>query len=189
MKIRTLAVATVAAFGISGAAVAQSSDPSTTSGSSQGSPSYGSNSGSSSMQGAGMQQHDRDMVRQVQQQLSSQGFDAGPADGIMGEQTKSALRQFQQSKGMQATGELDGQTASALGVQAGSAGGSSMGSSTSSPSGSMSGSSSGTSGSSMGGSTSGSSSSDTGTSHSSGSSGSSGTSGSSGMGGSSTQQR
>lgn len=62
-----------------------------------------------------------DVVRQVQQSLNQQGYEAGSVDGVWGEQTQSALQKFQQSKGMQASGQLDEQTLAALGVDASAA--------------------------------------------------------------------
>ena len=64
-------------------------------------------------QGQGTQQ-DQDTVKQAQEQLSSMGHDAGPADGIMGPKTQAAVKEFQQSKGLQASGRLDNQTLAAL---------------------------------------------------------------------------
>ena len=58
----------------------------------------------------------RDNVRQVQEALRQKGFNPGPADGVMGPRTEQALRQFQQSKNISATGRLDNDTSSALGV-------------------------------------------------------------------------
>ena len=56
-------------------------------------------------------------VRQVQQALNQRGFQAGPADGVMGPATQTALRNFQVSANLEATGRLNPQTLSALGVQ------------------------------------------------------------------------
>jgi putative peptidoglycan binding protein len=61
-----------------------------------------------------------DGVREVQQALSKNGFRAGPADGRWGPKTSEALKQFQQSKNLQAAGQLDQQTLSELGVDASS---------------------------------------------------------------------
>ncbi|HUG77656.1 MAG TPA: peptidoglycan-binding domain-containing protein [Burkholderiales bacterium] len=65
-----------------------------------------------------------DTIKQVQQKLNEQGFHAGAVDGRMGETTRQALRNFQQSESdLEATGEIDQKTLSALGVEAqGSAG-------------------------------------------------------------------
>ncbi len=55
-------------------------------------------------------------VRSAQEALNAKGYDAGTADGVMGPNTKNAVRQFQQAQGLPQTGELDSQTVSALGV-------------------------------------------------------------------------
>ena len=55
-------------------------------------------------------------IRQVQQALKKEGHDPGPVDGVMGEKTQQALRDFQKSKNLKVTGRLDDQTADALGV-------------------------------------------------------------------------
>jgi hypothetical protein len=60
--------------------------------------------------------YDSSLVRSVQLSLNQRGYDAGPADGQWGPSTESALRQFQQSRGLAQTGSLDQQTLSALGV-------------------------------------------------------------------------
>ena len=59
---------------------------------------------------------DTSYVRSVQQALNSRGYNAGTPDGRWGPGTEEALRQFQRSQGMQATGQLDARTAAALGV-------------------------------------------------------------------------
>ena len=64
-------------------------------------------------QGQGAQQ-DQETVKQAQEKLSSLGHDAGPADGIVGPKTQAAVKEFQQSKGLQASGRLDNQTLAAL---------------------------------------------------------------------------
>jgi peptidoglycan hydrolase-like protein with peptidoglycan-binding domain len=60
-----------------------------------------------------------DTVRQAQQQLQQRGFDVGQVDGQLGATTQQALRDFQQTQGLQPTGRLDRQTLAALGVEAG----------------------------------------------------------------------
>jgi hypothetical protein len=66
---------------------------------------------------------DENTIRQVQSQLKSAGHDPGPIDGQMSDTTGSALRSFQQARGLQATGQLDPQTLAALGIQDTSGGG------------------------------------------------------------------
>jgi hypothetical protein len=57
-------------------------------------------------------------VRAAQEALRDKGFNPGPIDGIMGPRTQAALRSFQQSNSLQATGRLDSQTTQQLGVEA-----------------------------------------------------------------------
>jgi peptidoglycan hydrolase-like protein with peptidoglycan-binding domain len=64
-----------------------------------------------------------DTVRQVQQKLKTEGFDPGPVDGVLGPQTESALRDWQQSKGISASGRVDRPTLAALGLGERGAGG------------------------------------------------------------------
>jgi|GEM_PF-2871276 len=67
-----------------------------------------------------------DQVRQVQTRLNQMGYFSGSVDGVWGQETQSALRNFQQSRNLQVTGQLNEQTARALGMEnyarAGSAG-------------------------------------------------------------------
>lgn len=55
-------------------------------------------------------------IKQVQEALRNKGYNPGAADGIMGPRTQQALRQFQSTENLQVTGQLDSNTASALGV-------------------------------------------------------------------------
>jgi peptidoglycan hydrolase-like protein with peptidoglycan-binding domain len=70
----------------------------------------------SGMTGMGSQEMDSQTVRQIQQALQDKGQNVGEIDGIMGPRTQAALRQYQQSQGMQATGRVDRQTISSLGL-------------------------------------------------------------------------
>ena len=81
---------------------------------------------------------------QVQEKLNVQ------ADGKMGPQTQKALKEFQQSKGIKATGQLDQQTLSELGVSGSAAGGGSASAGSSSSGKSSEGSSAASGGSSSG---------------------------------------
>jgi TonB family protein len=49
----------------------------------------------------------RDEIRQVQERLHQAGLNPGPADGIAGPQTITALQQFQRTQGFPVTGVLD----------------------------------------------------------------------------------
>jgi hypothetical protein len=59
----------------------------------------------------------RSQVKQVQQALDKDGFTV-PTDGWWGPKTENAVKQFQQSKQIQANGQLDRQTVSDLGLNA-----------------------------------------------------------------------
>ena len=50
---------------------------------------------------------DRQARREVQQRLRNEGFDPGPADGLLGPRTRDAIRRWQESAGVPATGYLD----------------------------------------------------------------------------------
>ncbi len=53
-------------------------------------------------------------VADVQRLLNAAGYDAGTADGILGERTRQAIAAWQRDRGLPATGELDGTQISAL---------------------------------------------------------------------------
>jgi peptidoglycan hydrolase-like protein with peptidoglycan-binding domain len=53
-------------------------------------------------------------IGQVQERLKAAGFDPGPLDGWLGARTKEALRRYQASQGLPATGELDEATRQVL---------------------------------------------------------------------------
>ena len=59
---------------------------------------------------------DRTARRRVQRGLAAAGFPPGPADGVFGAGTRAAIRRWQASRGVSATGYLDAAGASALGV-------------------------------------------------------------------------
>ena len=56
-------------------------------------------------------------VKAVQQALEDKGHHPGSVDGRMGPKTQQALRDFQKTQGMQATGHLDTKTMQSLGVE------------------------------------------------------------------------
>jgi peptidoglycan hydrolase-like protein with peptidoglycan-binding domain len=58
---------------------------------------------------------DRVTVRAIQEALRKQGFQVGPVDGAWGQRTTSAVGNFQRSRGMAASGDLDAATLAALG--------------------------------------------------------------------------
>jgi hypothetical protein len=59
-------------------------------------------------------------VRQAQEALKAQGHDPGPIDGVMGPQTRQALREFQSSNGLEQTGMLDAKTKQKLNIESSS---------------------------------------------------------------------
>jgi peptidoglycan hydrolase-like protein with peptidoglycan-binding domain len=56
-------------------------------------------------------------IRDAQQKLKDAGFDPGSIDGKMGRHTREAVRSYQERNQLQATGRLDHETLSALGVE------------------------------------------------------------------------
>jgi Putative peptidoglycan binding domain len=54
-------------------------------------------------------------IRQIQDALNKQGYDAGAADNVMGARTKAALTKYQKDKGLP-VGNLDFETLKSLGV-------------------------------------------------------------------------
>jgi hypothetical protein len=56
-------------------------------------------------------------VASVQKALNAAGYDAGPADGLMGAHTRAAIRAFQQDRGLEVTGRLDDETRQMLNNQ------------------------------------------------------------------------
>ena len=68
------------------------------------------------------QRHSPEVVKQVQERLSQQGYDPGPVDGKMGPKTQQALKKLQEDRSLQTSGQLDQQTLATLNVgQGGSA--------------------------------------------------------------------
>jgi len=56
-------------------------------------------------------------IRQVQTVLAQEGFEPGPIDGLMGDMTRKAIRDFQQAKGLAQGGTLTQETVQALGIK------------------------------------------------------------------------
>ena len=57
-----------------------------------------------------------DQIREIQIVLNERGFNVGRPDGHLGKRTIEALTTFQRQQGFQATGRVDSQTVSALGL-------------------------------------------------------------------------
>jgi hypothetical protein len=54
---------------------------------------------------------------EAQKRLKKIGYDPGPIDGILGNKTKIALGQYQQSNGLKITKQLDQATLNSLGIE------------------------------------------------------------------------
>src|SRR5262245_36705042 len=63
------------------------------------------------------QTESKSQMQQVQTALKSRGFDPGPIDGIMGPKTMMAIRNFQSSQAMTASGMVDDATLAALQIK------------------------------------------------------------------------
>ena len=55
-------------------------------------------------------------IREVQMKLNQKGFNVSEPDGVMGPKTKDGLAQFQRQQGLQERGDIDRETADALGI-------------------------------------------------------------------------
>lgn len=71
---------------------------------------------------AGAVIEDRASIRSVQQALNERGYDAGPADGIMGGKTRDAIRTFQSDANLPLSGTITQETLVQLGLAAGAGG-------------------------------------------------------------------
>lgn len=56
-------------------------------------------------------------VRQVQERLKDAGFNPGPVDGLLGTQTKEAIKDYQKAQGLPQSGQLDEPTRELLMAQ------------------------------------------------------------------------
>ena len=64
---------------------------------------------------------ERATIAQAQRALAAAGFDPGPADGIPGRRTRSAIRRYRSAKGLAPTDQIDSALLSHLGLSAASA--------------------------------------------------------------------
>jgi peptidoglycan hydrolase-like protein with peptidoglycan-binding domain len=60
--------------------------------------------------------YDAATIRKAQATLNDRGFRAGPPNGVLGERTSAALREFQKSENLSVTGRLNPRTLAALGI-------------------------------------------------------------------------
>jgi peptidoglycan hydrolase-like protein with peptidoglycan-binding domain len=111
--MRNLLLSSVAILSLTAVVPANAQQP----GSNQPAAQQHANQPATSQQQATQEQNlSKDQIRQVQQALDQKGFKAGQPDGMLGPETKNAIKEFQQKQGWNATGELDSQTMSALGM-------------------------------------------------------------------------
>lgn len=59
----------------------------------------------------------RDLTLRAQEHLKASGYQPGPVDGILGDRTRQALRQYQADNELPVTGELDDTTKKAMGLE------------------------------------------------------------------------
>jgi peptidoglycan hydrolase-like protein with peptidoglycan-binding domain len=85
-----------------------------TSGSSSDDTSGWSSQSSSSSSHKHSQHMSHSQIKQIQGKLKEQGYDVGSVDGKLGKSTQQAIRQFQEDKGLTASGKPDQQTMAAL---------------------------------------------------------------------------
>ena len=57
------------------------------------------------------------LVEQAQKQLATMGYKPGPANGVENKKTQEAVKRFQKSQKLDASGHLDTQTLAALNIQ------------------------------------------------------------------------
>jgi peptidoglycan hydrolase-like protein with peptidoglycan-binding domain len=105
-------VAILPACSMFGGSSRQPASSATTSRSYAAAPNYNSSAQSASGWQSG--QLSPDMIRQVQQNLTQAGDYKGRADGVWGPQTEAAVRDYQQHHNLNATGQLDQPTLSAM---------------------------------------------------------------------------
>lgn len=70
--------------------------------------------GTEAQTGQVARQLDNKQIRELQKILTEKGYNAGTVDGIIGPNTQQALRGFQESEGLAATGKPDQDTLQAL---------------------------------------------------------------------------
>jgi hypothetical protein len=68
----------------------------------------------------------REELQQAQTLLKKKGFDVGDVDGVLGPRTRRAVMAFQRQRGLEPSGQIDQQTATALGLSIASTSGSSV---------------------------------------------------------------
>jgi hypothetical protein len=68
----------------------------------------------------------REQLQQAQTLLNEKGFNVGDVDGVLGPRTRRAVMAFQRQRGLEPSGQIDQQTATALGLSIASTSGRSV---------------------------------------------------------------
>ena len=76
-----------------------------------------------SLQSQQAKQKDQVTIREAQERLKAEGFYAGPVDGLFGQETEEALREYQKAQGLKVTGSLTQETEKQLLAKPGQKGG------------------------------------------------------------------
>jgi hypothetical protein len=71
-------------------------------------------SGASGMEAGGGERRSMQEIKKAQQALMDKGHNPGSVDGIMGPQTRAAIKAFQSANGLKETGQLDAETSAKL---------------------------------------------------------------------------
>lgn len=58
----------------------------------------------------------RNVVVDVQRSLNRRGYEAGPADGLIGSRTRYAIREYQEDRGLRVTGTINESLLRSLGL-------------------------------------------------------------------------
>ncbi len=123
MKIVSGAAALFAAIGLFAAIATANAASQGDAGMQQGSSSPGDQQ---SQQKSSPAMSDQKTVKNVQEALNNQGYDAGPANGKWTSKSQDAMSKFQKDKGLQPTGQINQESLVILGLvappQPGSAG-------------------------------------------------------------------
>ena len=61
-------------------------------------------------------QANAEQVKSLQKALHEKGMEPGPIDGVLGPQTRAALRSYQKDQKLPETGRLDNETLAKLGI-------------------------------------------------------------------------
>lgn len=131
MKLSHLFIAGAAAVSFSAIAADEAKESKSQQPQAQSSQSQGQKSeGQASQSASAGQSQSSERVKQVQQKLSEAGHQL-EVDGIMGPKTQAALKEYQEKKGLQASGQLDQETLAELEI--GEGGSASVGSSAEQP--------------------------------------------------------